>query len=272
MAASNFGKCLEIVLVHEGGYVDHPLDPGGATNRGVTIKTLSDWLGRPATKAEVRALTVADVTPIYRKNYWDRVSGDRRPAGADLVVFDAAVNSGPGRALQWSSQVSQRALDAAAFVHAYCDVRLGFLRRLGTWDAFGRGWSRRVADIRAKGVVMARKASGLSPEQVKAQTMADANAADAKAGKDVKRAGAAGAGGAATGGGVVTQTEPNALGWAAIAFVAVIVIGAVVYLVVRANNRMDETEALRRAAAEVPDVGGNGGNEGGPGNDGGGSA
>ena len=98
MAAANFERALPLVLKHEGGYVDHPNDPGGATNLGVTIGTLSSWLGRPATKAEVKALTRATVAPIYRKNYWAAIRGDELPAGLDYAVFDFAVNSGPKRA------------------------------------------------------------------------------------------------------------------------------------------------------------------------------
>lgn len=96
MAAANFERALALVLVHEGGYVDHPAYPGGATNLGITIGTLSDWLDRAATKAEVRALTKATVAPIYRKNYWDAVRGDDLPSGVDYCVFDFAVNSGRG--------------------------------------------------------------------------------------------------------------------------------------------------------------------------------
>ena len=85
--------------------MDHPRDPGGATNLGVSIGTLSGWLGRMATKAEVCALTVEKVTPIYRKNYWDAARCRAYQPGADLCVSDAAVNSGPGRAVGWAKQV-----------------------------------------------------------------------------------------------------------------------------------------------------------------------
>ena len=99
MAAADFERALALVLVHEGGYVDHPADSGDATNLGVTIGTLADWPGRPATKAEVKALTKATVAPIYRRNYWNAVRGDELPFGVDFCVFDVAVNSGKGRAI-----------------------------------------------------------------------------------------------------------------------------------------------------------------------------
>src|SRR5687767_1827204 len=97
MAADNFDASLKFVLQFEGGFVDHPKDPGGATNLGVTIHTLSAVLGRPATKAEVKALTPKTVAPIYRQRYWDKVRGDDLPLGVDLAVFDFGVHSGPKR-------------------------------------------------------------------------------------------------------------------------------------------------------------------------------
>jgi len=157
MAADNFPVCLREVLKHEGGYVDHPRDPGGATNLGVTIGTLSAWLGRPATKAEVKALTVEQVSPIYRKNYWDKMGCDALPKGVDFAVFDPAVNSGPGRARQWY-QAGRRS-DPVETIRAICDARMSFLRRLGTFSTFGKGWTRRVAEVRAKAEVMARAGS-----------------------------------------------------------------------------------------------------------------
>lgn len=173
MAAASFERALALVLAHEGGYVDHPADPGGATNLGITIGTLSDWLGRPASKAEVRALTRAKVAPIYRKNYWDRVRGDELPAGVDYCVFDFAVNSGPGRAVPSFQRAIGVADDgkigpvtlaaakekpAAQTVERICADRLAFLRRLTIWADFGKGWSRRVEGVRAEALAMARVA------------------------------------------------------------------------------------------------------------------
>jgi lysozyme family protein len=202
MAAGNFEPCLAVVLKHEGGYVDHPRDPGGATNLGVTIGTLSGWLRRPATKAEVRALTPEKVRPIYRKNYWDAVGADALPAGVDLAVFDPAVNSGPGRAKRWYA--AGRRSDPVATVRAICDVRMGFLRALRTWDAFGRGWSRRVADIRARGEAMARKGMGQDAGAIR--EAANREAQDAAAAARKADAGAK----AATGGAVVAPATPAA--------------------------------------------------------------
>lgn len=168
--ASRFDTALAEILRHEGGWVDHPADPGGATNRGVTLKTLSEWLGRPATKAEVKALTVADVAPIYRAKYWNVVKADDLPAGVDLMVFDLAVNSGPGRAAKFLQEVvgaaqdgsigpatlaKVRALHPLAVIDGMARRREAFYRSLRTFDTFGRGWMKRLADVTAKAKEMA---------------------------------------------------------------------------------------------------------------------
>ena len=95
--ANNFDHCLEIILHHEGGYVNHPKDPGGETNLGVTKRVYEEHGG---TK-DMKDLTFEDVAPIYKKSYWDRVKGDELPAGLDLCVFDFGVNAGTGRAAKY---------------------------------------------------------------------------------------------------------------------------------------------------------------------------
>lgn len=173
MAAANFGRALPLVLKHEGGYVDHPKDPGGATNLGVTIGTLSSWLGRPASKAEVKALTRATVAPIYRKNYWAAIRGDELPAGLDYCVFDFAVNSGPKRAamaLQRAvgvaddgvigsitlANIANRPVDAT--IERIMADRMTFLRRLSTWSTFGKGWTARCDGVLKEALDMAAAA------------------------------------------------------------------------------------------------------------------
>lgn len=159
MASSSFERALACVLAHEGGYSDHPRDPGGATNLGITRAALAHHRGRQVTKAEVRALSRAEAAAIYRERYWAAIRGDELPAGVDLAVFDLAVNSGPVRA----ARILQRAVgvagdgvvgpatlaalaraDPAVVIEAVTRARLAFLQRLPTWDVFGRGWRRRV--------------------------------------------------------------------------------------------------------------------------------
>ena len=96
---ANFFKSLEMVLHHEGGFVDHKDDPGGATNKGITHKTYADFLGRPLEDVnELKNIPEDHIQLIYKKGYWDKIKGDELPSGLDFCVFDWAVNSGPGRA------------------------------------------------------------------------------------------------------------------------------------------------------------------------------
>lgn len=174
MAASNFAQCFALTLKHEGGYVDIADDPGGATNLGVTIGTLSAYLGRQANKAEVHALTPDAVRPIYKVNYWDKIRGDDLPAGIDMAVYDFAVNSGPSRgamALQRAigvaddgvigsvtlANVASRPVDQ--IIERITADRMTFLRRLSTWPRFGKGWTTRVNAVNKQAMDMAHLAS-----------------------------------------------------------------------------------------------------------------
>ena len=84
----NYDKCLEMILHHEGGYVNHPKDPGGMTNLGVTRRVYESWLGHAVDEHTMRGLTPEDVGPIYKKNYWDRIKGDDLQEGLNLCVLD----------------------------------------------------------------------------------------------------------------------------------------------------------------------------------------
>jgi len=179
MAAVNFDRALTAVLKHEGGYVDHPKDPGGATNLGITIRTLGAWRKRPVTKLDVRQLTPAEASAIYRTQYWAAIRGDDLPAGLDYAMFDYAVNSGAGKAIrdlqgilgvQRDGQIGAITLQAIAkrntreLVIALMARRLAFLQRLTTWPAFGQGWSRRVRDVRALSLAMSAGQPMVSPD------------------------------------------------------------------------------------------------------------
>ncbi len=167
MALATFEAVKPLLFAHEGGYVDHPDDPGGATNLGITIGTLSAWRGRRVTKDEVRRLTREEATQIYKAQYWDSVKGDDLPAGVDYCVYDYSVNSGPGRAARELQRVVGAGVDGIVgvetlarvkdcgktpiqIINEICDRRLAFMKRLRTWKTFGKGWSRRVSDVRLK--------------------------------------------------------------------------------------------------------------------------
>src|SRR5579862_7765842 len=154
-----FEACLPVILASEGGFVDDPADPGGATNLGVTRATLSSWLGRPATVAEVEALRPAAVAPIYRARYWNPAHAGDCPPGVDLMVFDEAVNQGVGRALASlqaalgvapdgafgpATVAALAAADPAALVRAIAANREANYRALPTFPRFGHGWLARL--------------------------------------------------------------------------------------------------------------------------------
>ena len=165
----NFDSALEAILHHEGGYVNHPADPGGMTNLGVTKRVWEEWVGRPVDEKEMRALTPEIVGPMYKAKYWDKIKGDDLPTGVDYIVFDAAINSGPGRAAKWLQQAvgatpdgaigpgtlgKVAAMSAQDIVEKYQKTRLDFLQSLSTWNTFGKGWGRRVEEVEVAAIKM----------------------------------------------------------------------------------------------------------------------
>lgn len=164
MTAQNFPAALAAILKYEGGFSNDPQDPGGATNLGVTLYTLSQFEGRQAMLSEVHALTPEKVAPIYRANYWNAIHGDNLPAGVDLIVFDTCVNSGPGRAAKLLQQAVGVDADGAigpatiraAQTHAAADtidrfsaLHETFYRSLPTFGHFGAGWMNRLHAVKA---------------------------------------------------------------------------------------------------------------------------
>lgn len=167
---SNFTTSLAAVLVHEGGYVNDPRDPGGATNKGVTQHVYDDWRrSRGIDPRSVRSLEQSEVEAIYRKLYWDAVRGDDLPSGVDYCVFDFAVNSGPVRAARYLQRAvgvaddgkigpmtlaAVKAKPACEVISAITAARLAFLGQLPSFDRFGRGWTTRCGDVGAKAAEM----------------------------------------------------------------------------------------------------------------------
>lgn len=155
----NFSQCMRWLLAHEGGYVDHPEDPGGETNLGVTRKVYENFcMAHDFVVKDMKELTPEDVTPIYKKNYWDEIRGNDLPSGLDWSVFDWAVNSGPGRSARCLQNiVNARAdgdigpmtlaaiaqFDAANLIDNMHSRRQKFYEKLKTFEHFGAGWTRR---------------------------------------------------------------------------------------------------------------------------------
>jgi lysozyme family protein len=179
---SNYEASLAAVLKHEGGYVDHPSDPGGATNLGITHKVLAKW--RKVSpwwkldKSEVKNLTRSEAAAIYRANYWDAIKGDELPSGVDYAVFDYAVNSGPARAAKALQRIVKAKVDGAIgpetvglagklaasdIINLLCDERMTFLQRLSTFGVFGKGWTARVKGVRTLALRMAASPSPVTP-------------------------------------------------------------------------------------------------------------
>jgi len=159
----NFQLCLSYLLKSEGGFVNNPKDPGGMTNLGVTKATYEAYVGHEVDEATMRSLSPNDVALLYKRNYWDKVAANSLPAGVDYCVFDTAVNSGPSQAVKFL----QRALnvnadgvigsltiaaaeqrDPAELIEQFCEERLHFMQSLSTWATFGKGWQRRVDEVK----------------------------------------------------------------------------------------------------------------------------
>jgi lysozyme family protein len=239
MAKSTYDGALARLLQHEGGYTDHPSDPGGPTNFGITIYDYRKYVKPDATAADVKAMTLVEAKRIYRAKYWDAQRCDDLPAGVDYAVFDYGVNSGIGR----SGKVLRRCLnladdssavtaaviaaaagaDAKTLAAAICDERLRFLRRLKTWDVFGKGWGRRVAEVKAYSLALAAGAPTKAPVPDPAST-AGKGAVPVAKGAQQGSAGAIAAAGAAA---ANQAHQSGAHGWPIAALVAIAVIAAI---------------------------------------------
>ncbi len=160
MASGNFERCLAITLKWEGGYSNHPDDPGGPTMQGIIQREYDSWRKKQGKRLRpVRQIDENELQVIYRDEYWDAMGCEDLPAGFDLCVFDAAVNSGVGRAKQWMELTPSNDIDA------YCDLRLKYLQCLGRlWRVFGAGWRRRVTSIRIDSRAMTGQLEAQPPD------------------------------------------------------------------------------------------------------------
>ena len=165
----NFETCLKLMLAHEGGFSNHSQDPGGMTNLGVTKRVWEEWTGHEVDEKQMRALTPETVAPLYKRKYWDACRADELLDGVDYAVFDVAVNSGVGRAVKLLqscvgatpdggfgsiTMALTKKQDPARLIELYCAKRLEFLQSLKTFETFGKGWSRRVAEVKEKALKM----------------------------------------------------------------------------------------------------------------------
>ena len=247
----NFQKCLAVTLGYEGGKANNPKDPGGKTNKGVTQATYDAWRkSHGLAKRDVFLITDGDVSAIYSENYWRAVKGDDLAAGVDLATFDAAVNSGPARALKWL-MAAIGGTDVET-VKKLCAKRLGYMQTLKIWQTFKKGWLSRVTGIEAKGVAWAL-ARSTSPSEARKELAKESTAATATAKKQAAGAGASGTATTAGGGDAILnpQHADQVAGWvlggllAAGALVAAILIIRAIIHKQRAAAYAAEAEAVR---------------------------
>ena len=172
-------RCIPRILVHEGGYVNHPSDPGGATNKGITIATFRRYVKPKGTIADLKALTTAQAVVVYKRQYWDRVMADSLPWGVDYAVADYAVNSGPAQAARDLQRVVGAAVDGKIgpqtidmvrkmkpqdVIRQLCARRLAFMKAIKggkLWQTFGKGWQKRVDGV-LSGALADAAAAGLT--------------------------------------------------------------------------------------------------------------
>lgn len=189
MTAANFARCMPRILVHEGGWSNHPADPGGVTLEGVIQRVYDGYRRnkglptRPLTAGmRYTAEWIAERDEIYRRQYWNKVRGDQLPAGVDYVVFDGAVNSGPVQSIKWlqralgvpaDGELGEATMAAIAehqdhdqLVADICARRMAFLRALRTFPTFGKGWTARVSNVKGVGQAWATGSVGPMPRFV----------------------------------------------------------------------------------------------------------
>lgn len=256
MAKWTYDEALRRLLAHEGGYSNHPADPGGPTKYGITISDYRRYVKPNATAADVRAMTVDEAKTIYRAHYWDALCCDDLPAGVDYAVFDYGVNSGIGRA----GKVLRRVLglpddthavnatvlgalvrrDPKAVVNAICDERLAFLKRLKTWPVFGRGWERRVSEVRAASLRMAAERAPAPVPDIEIAPAAGKGAVPAPATAKKVVVGTGAAGSAAAGGASWGWIAAHPWGAAAIACGLFLIVCGALVLVERWHGRRQE--------------------------------
>ena len=269
---STFAVALPRTLKYEGGYSADRRDPGNRTGRKIGKGKLKGTKYGVSAAAfpnlDIEHLTIADVRPIYRQRYWNKIEGDRLPVGPDFVTFDGAVHSGPSRSAKWLQRAiggipvdgdigpitinaAKAIADKAKLVKDQCRKRTSFLQGLTMWSRYGKGFARRVADVEAFGVKLAIQASTLitvAPSVVADQAKAESKAAD----KAAKRAATAAKGtGTAGGTGSVGTTQIDA---AHDPIVLWLVIGGVVVALVVTAVFVWRAHIQRQRAAAYQDL------------------
>ena len=163
--ADGFDRCVAVTLAYEGGFVQDPKDPGGATNFGITKRALETFLGKQVSVDDVKNMTSSTAIEIYRANYWNQMLCGSLPVGVDLMVFDYGVNSGTGQAIKDLQSIVGVPQDGAIgkitlpavlkappedVINKLAAGRLALMKTLQEWEQDGEGWTRRVNDVQQK--------------------------------------------------------------------------------------------------------------------------
>lgn len=266
MTAATYPAAMTHLRRDEGGYVNHPRDPGGATNHGVTQAVYDAYRKRLGLAVRsVKLITEAEVAAIYQTQYAAKVRYNDLPAGVDYATLDAAVNSGVSRGAKWLQLsvgvsadgkvgtltiVAAKSSDPVKTIKAICARRLSFVRGLTTWSTFGKGWGRRIAGVEANGVKMAlaaRPNASVSAVQSTLQAEAEVAARNSTAQKTL--AGSTALPATAAGGAAVTDINTATV--VALAVAAVVLVGVIVYLVRKSSINNTRAEAYAAAALET---------------------
>ena len=167
----DFKECLALVLKSEGGFVNHPSDPGGMTNLGVTKRVWEEYTGHEADEKVMRSLTPEKVAPLYEQRYWRPTYCEVLPRGLDLLVFSMGINAGPGRSVKLLQScigcvadgvIGPRTMeliksaDVTDLIQRYSEARRNYYRSLKTFDVFGKGWLARVDREQAEAINMVK--------------------------------------------------------------------------------------------------------------------
>jgi len=263
MPSAKLKACLAVTLSHEGVFSIVRSDPGnwtgGKVGKGELRGTMKGIAASSHPTLDIKSLTDAQVATIYEREYWQPVRGDSLPAGPDLATFDYAVNSGVSRAAkalqravgarQIDGKVGSATIYAASdadpksVVNAICDGRLSFLQGLTTWKTFGKGWGRRVGDVKAKALLMAGATAAI--------VLASAQEETRKSATDNRTATASTTGGVGAGGAAAAQS--GSIDWIALgglAVAALVLIGCGIILYRRASARRQMAAAMVAAVKQ----------------------
>lgn len=265
MAASTYKTATAHLRRDEGGYVNHPKDPGGATNFGVTQAVYDSYRKRIGLKTRsVREIAEVEVSSIYQTQYADKVRYDALPAGVDYATLDAAVNSGVSRGAKWlqlsvgasadgvvgnQTVAKAAAADPLKTIKSICARRLSFVQSLNTWSTFGKGWRRRIAGVEANATKMSLAARGGSDRGVAAHLTAEAKSARTAANANTATATTSAATGAGSTAGV-DLTNLDSVTTIALIVVAVGLVGFAVYLFQKSQINRARANAYEAVAAE----------------------